>query len=234
MAQFVPGGGTVAAISGKLGNVVFYRGRWGNTIRAWAYPVNTPSPLRTIYRGNFAALVSLFNTLTPAMKNDWSEYAHEFDTVNRLGARYIPTGLQQFITMNMNLLTCGLIPILIPNGHQVLLPIHRLSLSGVTPVSMIGSATLVGGFTVMPPDHYGVYAFTNNQVPHMRNKLNRYRIAAIVVPGQNLTGSIIASWLATWPGFAPVSGMRIFIKGHTVNGLTGEASIPFYTSALVV
>lgn len=233
MALFIPSGSVVVAINGTVDGLVYYQGHGGNIIRRWVYPTNTITPERTAVRSQFASLISLFNSFTPAMMHDWNIAAAQLRNLNRLGQAYTPSGIQYFITTNMNLLSVGLLPILLPEpvGAPPAVIAASLSITGAGAMNL--TLNLFAAAVAMPANTFAVVASTDNKTAHRRSCTNRYRSTHILSPGNPLTNNFGPDWLATWAPSLPVSGDRIFFRIHTVNALNGQSTKVTYVSALV-
>jgi hypothetical protein len=233
MALIVPSGGLVSQVNGKVDDKVYYRGRWGNVVRAWVNPTNTITPERTAVRNLFASLMSLFNSLTPDMQDDWNNFAAYLIKHNRLAQPYIPTGLQIFIERNMNLSRCSLPLLLLPpeDTGTLFSDIVTFSSPVITPTSLIVN------LDIYPANSFAhgfiIFYASNNQSASRTSMFNRYRIIQptdIVAP---FTTDWILPWLNTWTGSIPTVGKKIFLKAVGINKETGEASAPAYCSQIV-
>lgn len=233
MAFIVPSGSLVSCVNGKVGDVVFYRGRWGQVARKWVYPTNTITARRTNVRSNFASLISLYNSLTQEMQNEWNVFASTLVKLNRVAYAYVPTGLQIFMERNINLSMIAQGPLLVPPVDASLPAYVQFN----NPVMDIANVWihLVNSINdiILPADIYAIIYATNNVAAHVRNKKNRYRIITTYPPGGTTNGNLINEWDSAWAPAEPIPGMRIFTKAVFINGVTGQASPPIYCSKLV-
>lgn len=232
MAHILTSGTVVAAINGTADGIVFYRGRWGPTARQWVNPTNTITPQRTAVRTAFASLITLFNSLTAAMQDDWNDAAHDYDKFTPLGQKFIQTGLNLFISHNMNLLTIGNIPNLLPLPPERLIPMSVFSCNSLTVASMIMDGLTYDNTNTIPANYYQVISSSLDQPAHKRNQTNRLRVTSIDIPGNPYNNDIIGQWLLAWPGNFIVPGRRYFFRSVLINGNTGQATKPIYTSQL--
>jgi hypothetical protein len=87
--------------SGSVGGSTFTRNRGGMIIRARAIPVNPNSTFQQTVRSTFGNLASRWSdTLTPAQRTAWEQYANAVPYVDALGdSRYL-TGQQMYIRCN--------------------------------------------------------------------------------------------------------------------------------------
>lgn len=233
MALIVPSGGLISQVNGKVDDKVYYRGRWGNVVRAWVNPTNTITPQRTAVRALFASLMSLFNSLTPDMQDDWNKFAQSLVLFNRLAQPYVPTGLQVFMSRNTNLAIIGQGPLLLPpDDEKMFYFLHSESLL-ITPVYMDLQSYFTAPGDLLPANMYAVAYATNNQPAGRTFMSNRMRIVHIYPPGSAVAIVILADWLTVWNPAIPITGMKIFFKTVIINGITGQASTPVFCSKLV-
>ena len=86
--------------SGKCGNIVTYRSRYGNCQRALVVPANTPSPARQQRRGAFGGFARAWGrVLTQAQREVWNVAGPTVQSKTRLGSGPL-TGQQLFQGLN--------------------------------------------------------------------------------------------------------------------------------------
>lgn len=232
-ALVVPSGGLISQVNGTVDNKVYYRGRWGNVVRAWVNPANTITAKRTAIRALFASLMSLFNSLTPDMQDDWDKFAQYQKRFNRLAQPYIPTGLQVFLERNMNLGIMSQGPLLIPPDDTNLMPVISGSIGTLTPLVFNINATFFDNTNITPAGFGIVYYATDNQPPGRSFMSNRYRLVNYRFNPNNITNfDISIEWTNAWTG-PRITGQKIFLKLLTINTLTGQASQPWFGSKIV-
>lgn len=113
MALYKPGP-MVGEISGKLGNVVFTRGKSGPVIRTRAIPTLVQNDNTADVRGRLSALSQAWSGLTAAQKSSWRTWAATNPVVNRLGDSITLQPSAAFIQLNSNILKAG--------GSQISVP----------------------------------------------------------------------------------------------------------------
>ena len=234
MAIFIPSGGIVAQINGRVGDKVYYRGRYGETVRNWVYPNKTLSPRRTAVWNLFKSLNSLYNSLTPAMQDDWNIYANNISKFNRLAQPYIPTGLQLFLERNINLSLLSLMPILLPPDNDLIIPITSFHITSPSHTQLLIYATFFNNLSSHTPAHHWmrIYA-TDQRPPSVHSMTNRYLIIATSVPLNPLPQNMHFNWTAIY-GSVLIPGNKIFFKIVLINDNTGEASNPVFSSITAV
>ena len=106
MAKFKPGP-MVGSISGKLGNVVFTRGRYGAVIRTRTIPTLVQTDYTQEARGRLAALSQSYGGLTAAQKEAWRTWAQVNPVKDRLGDSLFLQPSAAFIQLNANIQKAG-------------------------------------------------------------------------------------------------------------------------------
>lgn len=233
MAIIIPSGSVVAAINGTLDGYVYYRGRYGNTVRTWVNPVNTITARRTAVRALFASLISLYNSLTPAMQDDWDIAAADQRRKNRLAQQYTPTGLQFFLERNMNLAICGTGPLLLPIPDQENRALLICGIGVITNLTFTTDAFAWNQVSFIPAGYTYVIYTSDNQPAGKMFQYNRWRITFAFSGPINLPVDIITQWLSTWSPSVPITGKRIFMKAQIINSDTGQATAPVFSSKIV-
>ncbi len=96
-------GAAVNQVSGKIGGVVFLRGKGGNVMRSWRKGVNPQTPAQTAQRERLAWLSNAWKGLTASQRKAWDTSAEENfrQHKNRLGEVTQLTGHQLFLKVNL-------------------------------------------------------------------------------------------------------------------------------------
>lgn len=103
----------ITAISGRVGDEVFFRNQGGAVIRSYAIPVNTTSVYTDATRGNFGSLSSGWKTLSQAERDTWLIAAKLKTYHNSVSASYKLSGYGLYMKVNQNVFTAGNAPITI-------------------------------------------------------------------------------------------------------------------------
>lgn len=233
MALIVPSGGLVSQVNGKVDGKVYYRGRWGNVVRAWVNPTNTITPQRTAIRALFTSLMSLFNSLTPEMQDEWNQYAVYMVKFNRLAQPYVPTGLQVFLERNINLSIVGIMPLLLPPPDDELFYLKSFFAVSFTTAHLQVDGIYSNGLTTIPGNNVLAYYATNNTPPGRMSATNRYRFINVQPPGFTVAINNLIAWNGAWNPSTLIVGQKIFMKAITINQITGKASPPAYCSQII-
>lgn len=103
----------LTAASGSIGGVTYSKNRGGMYQRARAIPSNPGTERQGIARENLATAVGLWtNTLTPAQRTSWADYAAATPFTDALGQAVQLTGQQIFVRSTAVRLLIGEAPIL--------------------------------------------------------------------------------------------------------------------------
>jgi hypothetical protein len=102
--------------SGKCGNMVWQRNRYGQICYPAFVPFNPRTPAQTSVRGVFAAVSARWRTLTQAQRDVWIAVAWNVWSKPRLGSGRLP-GYNLFVKVNVPLANQGLAQIDLPPEH---------------------------------------------------------------------------------------------------------------------
>lgn len=124
---------------GKLGGVVFTRGRNGTNMKAHAVGLNSPSPYRSAQRNTFGYGVPAWQALSFSDQTTWAALAASYTYINSLAQAYSPTGMQLWMQAYSNAVKFGTVPpSTAPMSKPSILPVDDvevLSLAGVLTVT---------------------------------------------------------------------------------------------------
>jgi hypothetical protein len=128
MAKYI--GTLTSDARGKVGGIVFSRGRNGTNLRAHVIPVNPATTLQTNARGTLTASQSAWRGLDASQRASWLAFATYYTWTNPLGQLYTPTGLQLWTQAYINATAFGTSPPPTWGGTvPVLAPLVALSLT---------------------------------------------------------------------------------------------------------
>ena len=125
----VTAGPLAGMISGKVGNVVFSRGKYGPYIRIRTIPTLVQNDYTNGVRGRLGTLAGLWSVLDPELKFAWRTYAATHPIVDRLGEERVLQPSAVYIALNARILQAG--------GTRIDLPPIASAPAGVTPVEVI-------------------------------------------------------------------------------------------------
>lgn len=127
----------LAQASGSLAGSTFSHNKGGQYIRNRATPVNPNTPQQIAVRAGFAQLAALWsNTLTPAQRAGWDNYATLVSVFNVLGNTIFLTGFNMYIRSNCPRVQAGL--------ARVDDAPTDFTLGSFTPITMTATAALDG------------------------------------------------------------------------------------------
>lgn len=219
--------------NGKLNDVVFYRSRWGNVVRANNLINQANSPQQTAVRGSFTTLSNQWTALSPADKTAWATFARFLDPKNYFEHVYYSRGYQEFLSRNINLNKIGKPPIGLPAGYGNIQSITKLTPQPGDAWAFHFGWEHADGTITLAPNQYMVISSTINRAPHSRDPDPPYRITQIFPPGTTGVQDLSAAWATTWAPTTVIPGMRIFISAQMIDGLTGRAGTKVYASGLM-
>jgi hypothetical protein len=125
--------------SGKCGNIVWQRARYGQICYAAFIPFNPRTPAQVAVRGIFAAISKRWGTLTQAQCLAWILVARTILSRPRLGCGPL-TGFNLFVMVNVRLANRGLPQVDLPppcpgTPQQAVSSLFRTSPSDQLPIS---------------------------------------------------------------------------------------------------
>lgn len=103
MAIFTPGIG-FGQISGAVGGSVFSHNRGGPYVRRRAVPVTSTTSYAIAAKSRVTSLATRWKGLTDAEREDWTMWARQNPSFNRLGMSITLLGLNAYIKLNSRLL----------------------------------------------------------------------------------------------------------------------------------
>jgi hypothetical protein len=106
MAKVTPGP-LAGVVSGKVGNVVFSRGRYGAYIRVRTIPTKVISAYTTDVRGRLSQLSQNWSDLDAAERDAWRTWAATNPVIDRLGNAVTLQPSAAFIQLNARILQAG-------------------------------------------------------------------------------------------------------------------------------
>jgi hypothetical protein len=124
MAKITPGP-LAGVVSGKIGNTVFSRGRYGPYIRNRMIPTSSQSTATLDVRNRLSALSKAWGAVAAASKVAWKTWAATNPVIDRLGASQVLSANAAFIQLNAHAIQAG--------GTQISLPPV-----GTSPIGLLG------------------------------------------------------------------------------------------------
>jgi hypothetical protein len=110
-------GAGITEIRGSIGGWTFSKVLGSAIIRKRTKAVaGPPTTQQDFVRNRFASLASLYAGLDGAQVDAWASFASGYTALNSLGEAYTPSPKQMFAMCNINLVTIGQSPQLVPDG----------------------------------------------------------------------------------------------------------------------
>jgi hypothetical protein len=206
MARFV---NTVGEIAGKVGNLVFTRGRYGGVLRRRAVPVNTRTEAQRASRGMMAGAAAYWRQNICAAGNDvrWNAFAANFPIHQGRGTKQAVTVTGEAFAVAINALRakCGLAPTpYAPDTWGTDQP-TSVTAATLTGVSMIISA--IGGVTLDAT--HGVMVKATGPLSRGVRFIgkSKYRFVKFIPPTATLPLDVTAEYCAVFGGLSPKGTM---------------------------
>jgi hypothetical protein len=224
MARFVP---AVGDIAGKIGNLVFSRGRYGPTIRRRAVPVNTRTTAQRATRGMMSAASSYWRQIICPAGNDvrWNAFAANFPIHQGKGNKTAVTVTGQAFSVAINALRarCGLVHTpYAPDTWGTDQP------TGVTAATLTGVSMIISAIAGVTLDAtHGVLVKATGPLPKGVRFIgkSKYRFVTFIPPTASLPLDVTAAYCGVFGGLSPqgtVIGLSVqVVKVLTATGITG-------------
>ena len=105
----------ITTVKKKAGSNVFQGGRSSIVTRKHAIPRQPRTPAQLAVRGNFSTNSKYFSgAMDAAHVAEWNAAAATLLFTNRLGQKFVPTGIQLYQQTSRNLQAAGLVPLIDP------------------------------------------------------------------------------------------------------------------------
>lgn len=106
MAKYAPSA-LLGRLSRSAGSTTFAHNRFGAYLRNRTIPTNPATSAQTGVRTTLGDLSSAWRELTAAQRAAWTAYGENYVRTDSLGETYTLTGLQAFMSVNINRATYG-------------------------------------------------------------------------------------------------------------------------------
>lgn len=217
---------------GKIGGHVASKNRSGAYLRTKVTPVNTFTERRQFVRAIFGQVSRQWGGLNRTQQQSFNERVGDYMRNDIFGDSREMTGKNLHQALNSNLINVGL-PILETLGAKARLgQIHEITtVLSVSPTALTATFDAVGLFE--PTGGLIVRAcqgYTNALKP-AKNQFKQLFSAPIADPSDNSINAIFQDAYISVFGL-PSAGEKIDIEFVLVS-VTGEASVPFVTTAVV-
>ena len=210
--------------SGKIGNLVYVRTRYGQTVRAYSCPRNPRTPLQQKTRQAFAKVSTTWRALDPAKRIAWCIAAADSYTTSRAGLRVALNGYNYFVRVNASRAHLGLSQFDLPPAIPSFNP---------NPVAELAVTNTGGNITVKlhVPDQPGQTTPVQGAAPVSAGVqcVQHFPLLGLLPAPVNGWSDITALYVAKYG--QPTVGTVIFVR--TCQHINGWTDLPKVTSALV-
>jgi hypothetical protein len=218
MARFV---NSIGAIAGKVGNLVFTRGRYGEVLRRRAVPVNTKSAAQRLSRGNMAGAAAYWRQKIAPAGNDvaWNAFAANFPLHQGKGTKQAITVTGEAFSVAINALRArmGLAAIIGPPDTWGTDQPVSVTAAGIGTTSII--ITAIGGVTLDATHAVMVKATGPLSAGVSFIGKSKYRVVKIVPPTAALPIDITNEYNAVYGG-VPHKNAAVGLSVQVVKVLT--------------
>lgn len=203
----------------KAGTGVYQMGRMGNVVRRHSIPRQPRTSVQRVVRGDFGTHAKGWTSaLTQAQRDAWTAFASTLFITDRLGRKFVPTGIQLYQRVNRNLHTIAISPLTTPPANQTV-----SSPLALTVAIAVGAATATVDAASEPAANECAVVFAapplSAGVTTPGKKL-RYlaKFAAAAAGPWNIETALVAMY-----GQA-VIGKKTFVGVEYINNTTGARS----------
>ena len=210
--------------SGKIGDLVYVRTRYGQTVRAYSCPRNPRTPLQQKTRQAFAKVSTTWRALDPAKRIAWCIAAADSYTTSRADRREALNGYNYFVRVNASRAHLGLSQFDLPPAIPSFNP---------NPVAELAVTNTGGNITVKlhVPDQPGQTTPVQGAAPVSAGVqcVQHFPLLGLLPAPVNGWSDITALYVAKYG--QPTVGTVIFVR--TCQHINGWTDLPKVTSALV-
>ncbi len=132
MAKVTPGP-LAGVISGKIGNTVFSRGRYGPYIRTRMIPTAVQTDATISTKARLTSLSKGWGALAAGDRQAWNTYAQMHPIIDRLGNSQVLSGSAMYMSINNRIIKAG--------GTKISVPVMTVAPDPLTTVSITAVAT---------------------------------------------------------------------------------------------
>lgn len=221
-------GEMIADIRGKLGGNVYSRNPYGSYIRMKVTPVNPQSQRQVLIRDRFTEVSQLWKSLTDKQRLAWSHFQMRFKIKKVFGIPSNYTAYNTFVSLNTNLKTVLLDPILDPPLIKKARKLDTISFIAqndpqlfqvsFAPNNDENNRYLISATPAVSP------GFT---FPH-----HLWRTIGILTETQTSPVNLTNNYSNIFGTIEPV-GDRIFCKIVAINSESGMRGVPIYNTSKI-
>ena len=198
--------------SGRVGDEVYVRSRYGQIVRKFVPPRNPRSPRQQANRANFGALASQWHGLTPEAQSAWCVRA-ETDRTGLSGYHY-------FMKLNPARVHIGLTRLDLPPDHVPALPVNPVSEAVVTNT---GGTPNIKLYVPSPPAEFTLVEVTGPVSAGVRC-VTGYCYVGLLPASENSYSDITALIVARYGQLIPGQAFWIRVR-QQVDGWMDEPKV---------
>ena len=212
---------------GKLGGVVFTRGRNGTNMKAHAVPVNPRTPAQQGQRSAIAAAVNAWKALTSSNQTTWNALAPLYTYLNSLAQPYAPTGLQLWTQAYSNATWFGTAP---PSNAPSAKPVF--SSIDDAEVTNSGSSLVISAYALSLPYAGGWRVSSSFVLPPTVNYVKGIRRAPLGGSTSAYSVDVTHLWNLLYGALPPV-GSNLAVRFNSFDPSSFISGTPFLSIAEV-
>ncbi len=214
---------------GKIGGHVVQRNHYGPFARTLVVPANPQSAFQQDRRGQFEYLTQNWRALSDTRRTLWSVDSLNYPLTDPLGNTYFATGINHYISLNLNLWLIGQAFLVVPAVKRI--PADPGTFSGI--IKADGSqGKLI--FDIAPTDAASqivVYG-TNGMSPGIYYVSSKYRSLTNVTPdGVTVSFNIGTAYYNLFP--TPVIDTKAWLKILPIDTASGCPGLPASVSVII-
>ncbi len=208
----------ISGMSGKLNGSVFATNRGGAYLRTKVTPINPNTAAQSAARNLLTSFSQGWKNLTQTQRDAWNAAVDSWTRTDIFGDIRVPTGLQLYIRLNVNISIAG--------GVAITVPPLSVGVDALVSAAIAVDGTLqtfVPTITPdpVPADHALVIESTVGQSAGVNNANSKFR-TILVVPAGAVPADIIAEYTTKFG--AVVIGQKYFMRIKQIRLSTGEVS----------
>lgn len=217
-------------LSGSVGGTTAAKNRYGTYFKKKSHPINRKTTPQGNVRAFFSTLTKGWKSLTAPQRLSWTNAVENFKKSNSLAESIVLTGHQLYIAINRNLQTIA----------QTLLttapPVTTVTpLTAQAMVAGVGAATIVDTYAPAVPAGQSMVIYATRPLSAgKRSNSQDYKIIGVFNAADVSPLDITTAYQTLYGTSWKTIGLQIFFKSTMVSKTTGESTVPFFTSTIVV
>ena len=209
---------------GKIGNIVYSKGRSVHTQRKRVKPTNPQTSYQSTIRAYVKQFSSAWRSLLPAQIVAWNEAALQLSKSNVFGGKYHTTGHKLFVAWNCEAFMNGA-TVQIADPFDITIP-AVVQVSAIDPDSTGTPHFTVTTAEAVPSNSKLIIECTSQVSAGISNFKGRYRRVAVLAGGTSAGAQdIISTYTARFGDL--ISGKKISVRVYTTNNDAAKQVIKF-------